>query len=262
MRSGGGVRISRRARLGPSAFVLLLLGMAMRTPLVAAQVDPVDAAVDLEPAEPSAEPATKRSRAASSLRGSVSFSGLLVVPAQSLGAASAGFQIGAGLGWGWIPLQLGVDFGFSAAWPERFHSSLVDLPDIRVEVERQDKLYFINAWLRLQPSSLPFVLPYFEGFAGTKLLQTEYTLSFSGGEGATSQTFDRDWTRSLGWGAGAEITFTRDSPRIFLTLGVRRLYSDAASFTQTTRSPLGESRTRVEVPLDSWLVSLGFSGRF
>ncbi|HKO93019.1 MAG TPA: hypothetical protein VJU61_17810, partial [Polyangiaceae bacterium] len=252
------MRISGRARLGPFVFVLLLLGMAMRTPIAAAQADPVGAPADFAPLEPSAESATKRTRAAASLRGSVSFTGLLVVPTQSLGATSGGFQVGAGLGWGWIPLQLGVDFGFSAAWPETFRSSLVDLPELSVDVERQDKLYFINAWLRLQPSSWPFVLPYVEGFAGTKLLQTEYTLSFSGGEGAISQTFDRDWTRSLGWGAGAEITFTRDSPHIFLNLGLRRLYSHAASFTQTTRSPAGESRTRVEVPLDSWLLSLGF----
>jgi hypothetical protein len=192
----------------------------------------------------------------------MNFSGLLVVPTQGRGELSGGFQIGAGFGWGKIPLQLGVDFGFSAAGKQSFTYPLADMRDLLVEETRQDKFYFINVWLRLQPIFLPIVQPYVEGFAGGKALQTEYTLGFVGGDGASVQTGNGDWTRSLGWGLGIDFALSRDRPRMFIALGLRRLYSDDASFTQNARTATGDVRATVYVPMDSWLVNLGLAGSF
>jgi opacity protein-like surface antigen len=210
-------------------------------------------------ATPSVAPDTGRAFA---LYGRASFTGVLVVPTDERGDLSGGFQIGAGLGWGKIPLLLGVDFGFSAGGQERYLSRVEDFPDLRVEVTRQDKFYFITGWLRLQPLQWPYVQPYVESFAGTKLLQTEYGVALVEGEGATLQTEERDWTRSLGWGAGLDLPVSK-AATVFVTLGLRRLYSPDAVFTDTVRSGAGETtRATVRVPMDSWLVSVGFAGSF
>jgi hypothetical protein len=195
------------------------------------------------------------------LHGRFSFAGLLGIPTHERGELSWGFQLGVGLGWGKIPLLLGCDLGFSASGKERYRTGLEAFPELRVEVTRQDKIYFISAWLRLQPLRWPYVQPYLEGFAGTKLLQTEYSAAFVSGEGVTVQTEERDWTRSLGWGAGLDIPLSK-AATMFVTLGLRRLYSHDAVFTETVRSAAGDTRATVRVPMDSWLVSLGLAGSF
>jgi hypothetical protein len=169
----------------------------------------------------------------------------------------AGFIFG--IGWGKIPLTVGVDF-MALWWGTSTSPALVDLGDrsARVELRRSDNTIFFDAWLRAQPQSW-FVRPYLEGVVGWKQVYTDYSLRFVGGSGATDKTTSDAGASTYGFGLGLDVTLAHNDQGAvaFVTLGIRRLSGGRASFTRGPDAVTGDPRSRFEVSTDTTIIQLG-----
>jgi hypothetical protein len=187
--------------------------------------------------------------------------GFISVP---LGANSEGVQGGFGLsfgaGWGLIPLTLGIDL-MSAWGGTESPPATVSSSQPPAKVESQDTTYYFDAWARLQP---PFywLRPYLEGFAGTKLLQSSYSLYFAASDSSTDKTTSSRWASSLGWGVGVDVGWPGAENTIKLTVGFRRLYGGDASFTRTATVNGASEVVTVNVPTSVTLWMIGATGSF
>jgi len=197
----------------------------------------------------------------SAVRGDARIVGFAAAPfgGNSSGAA-IGFGLGVNLGLQRIPLTLGFDV-MTAFWNSQTSRILVRTGDNLVPVDRtrDDHGYFFDVSLRAQPIDW-FVRPYFEGFVGSKLLATSYSLSFPQTGTSTSTETDHDWAGSIGWGAGFDIGKTRTAS-INLTVGFRRLTGGEASYSRTV--PTNENAVvRYTTPTSFMIYMLGLSGSF
>lgn len=167
-----------------------------------------------------------------------------------------------GGGWGKLPFTAGVDF-MVAYWHTQ--STTVALQagnrQLLADLTREDVTFFLDLWLRIQPIDWP-VRPYIEGFVGTKLLRSNYSLRLVGSATSTEMTTDHDWSNSVGWGAGIDFLGLQPS-RTSVTLGIRRLNGGTASFG---RSAITASRESTAVEYDSatsaMFYMIGFIGQF
>jgi hypothetical protein len=115
---------------------------------------------------------------------------------------------------------------------------------------------FLDLWLR---AALPrgVVRPYLEVAGGLKLIDSQYTLTFDDGQGATSVFGDATTpASSLGVGLGVDLmiarsTVDRDSG-LLVTLGARHLWGNRVSIEHATYG-------RFETDTNTVLISLGFS---
>jgi hypothetical protein len=176
------------------------------------------------------------------------------------GNAGIGFGLGVNVGLQRIPITLGVDV-LTAYWGNSNSRILVRAGDALVPVDRkrEDISYFLNTSLRVQPVYWR-VRPYLEGFVGTKLLQTRYSLSFPNTGTSTSTVSDHDWAGSVGWGAGIDIGSIASGSLNF-TMGFRRLSGAEASFSRAVDAA-GDEIVRYASPTSCMIYMLGLMGSF
>jgi len=174
------------------------------------------------------------------------------------GSAGLGFGVGADLGLQRIPLTLGLDV-MTAYFGSDTSRTSVQAGDrtLLADLSRQDVAYFFDLSLRLQPIDW-LVRPYLEGFVGTKLLQSKYSLSFVGSSESTEVTTGHDWAGSIGWGAGLDLGHAGP---VGFTLGVRRLTGARAAFSRDADVG-GNVTVRQTVPTSNTFFMLGVSGTF
>ncbi|MET0387213.1 MAG: hypothetical protein ABW321_14690 [Polyangiales bacterium] len=183
------------------------------------------------------------------------------------GPASYGFGITYGIGYGALPLMLGIDY-MSANANDISSLIALELPaeDASVSATRsaKDRTHYFDAWLRVQPPHWA-VRPYIEGFLGTKLLQTQYSLSLSpGSDAAKSDTVtDHAWVGSYGWGAGVDFWgLFKIANTLSVTLGFRQLNSSTASFSRRLLIDGREGIAHYTISTTVFLITAGVMGHF
>jgi hypothetical protein len=178
------------------------------------------------------------------------------------GATAFGFALTYGVGWGHIPVMLGLDFMSASSSADATSNvrSLDEQPGSATVHARNRTLYF-DLWLRVQPPRW-LVRPYIEGFIGTKLVQTQYALALDGSS-ASSQAGAHDWVNSIGWGAGVDLAGLVNIADAFsVTLGFRRLHSARAALD--ARADVAGQSVVIErnVAASVTIYMLGVVGRF
>jgi hypothetical protein len=228
---------------------------------------PADAAApsaDGADAEPStatdggAEPPSVGLRLEAQLLGAVSFPS-----AGEPGGVATGFGITYGVGWGAIPIMIGLDFmsvGRSSTKTSRI--TTVDgesvLPVTRTS---SDRLLDFDLWLRVQPPRWP-VRPYAEGFVGAKLIETRYVISSDDDDDVTDGGDDA-WTRVLGWGVGVDFMGLFSPVASFsLTLGVRRVHGSEVELKRPVLVDGRGAAARRSVSTDETILMAGLCGRY
>jgi hypothetical protein len=144
-----------------------------------------------------------------------------------------GFALTYGVGWGDIPLTLGLDFMSVSSVGDASSSLDLSLMDGPTPVDRKvsARILHFDAWLRVQPGHW-FVRPYAEGFIGSQLFQGKYR--FSAGPDTSDLAQAEDWVRNWGWGAGLEINgILNRAGTMSLTLGMRRVFGSTASVARS-----------------------------
>ena len=174
--------------------------------------------------------------------------------------AGIGFGVGVNVGLQRIPVTLGVDL-LTAYWGNSNSRILVRAGDALVPVDRtrEDTSYLLNTSLRVQPVYWRF-RPYLEGFVGTKLLQTRYSLSFPDTGTSTNTVSEHDWAGSIGWGAGLDIGSIASGSLNF-TMGFRRLSGAEASFSRALDAA-GDVIVHYTTPTSCMIYMLGLMGSF
>jgi hypothetical protein len=239
------------------------LGWLLLAVASGAHADDPDYPITLPDAD-SGEPATDRDDSGPPpLRFELQLLGVLTFPNHaSQSSAGFGFALCYGVGWGDIPLTLGVDFmsidGITRA-----------KTDVRLNVEgdtfnatktARERVLHFDLWARIQPPHWS-VRPYVEGFMGTKVLQTNYSFEFAIDNSENDYAKDHDWTSSLGWGVGVDFPglLSRDG-QISLMLGFRRLSGSKARLERTAQIDGQTVIAGHSVPTDVTIVMLGVGG--
>jgi hypothetical protein len=171
-----------------------------------------------------------------------------------------GFSIAANIGWRNIPLTLGFDV-MTAFYGSASSEMAIPAGNTYVTAiqTRSDSAYFLDLSLRLQPP-IWVARPYLEGVVGTKLLKTEYSLSFPANNASTSTIADHDWAGSIGWGAGVDFGSPANGG-VNLTLGLRRLTGANASFSRAI-DPAGKVVMHYSTPTSTIFYMVGIIGTF
>lgn len=261
---------ARRAWLRSSGIVAVLLGTVAGaqaeepkladTPPATTEETTADSALT---APPTAAPTSSPSASSESgLRGDGRIIGFVSTPyGGNQDGSGLGFGIGVNFGWGMIPITLGfdllTDFLGGASSLENVQTGNTYTP---VRQNRTDKAYFFDLSLRLQPSDW-WARPYLEGVVGTKLLSTQYTLSFPNSGTSTSSVTDHDWAGSIGWGAGVDFGGI-SSGKVDLMLGVRRLNGGEATFSREVDAGNGPTTVQYRAPTSTTFWMLGVVGSF
>jgi hypothetical protein len=157
-------------------------------------------------------------------------------PSADSGSISYGFGFTYGMGWGDIPLTLGLNF-FSLNTSEHVSSlafvSPADGAVVLADQKARERTMHFDMWLRLQPAHWP-VRPYVEGFWGAELVQTQYSLRVPADDPAAvsgDTLSDQRWLMSFGWGAGIDFWgLFNANHTLSLTLGVRQFLGSDADF--------------------------------
>jgi hypothetical protein len=158
------------------------------------------------------------------IRFEASVSGALSAPlAQNPDRAAFGFAVTYGMGWGEIPLAIGVDYISLGSIGDASSQVDVELQGRTEPAERfvSTRLMHFGAWLRLQPAHF-WIRPYAEGFFGAQLFQGRFLLRSGNQESDLAQA--EDWGRNFGWGAGVEFVDLLGNTGWSLTLGMRYVY--------------------------------------
>ena len=172
-------------------------------------------------------------------------------PEAASGAMSYGFGVTYGMGWGDIPLTLGVNF-FSIntsdhVSPVAFAPSGEQAIVEATQRSRERTMHF-DLWLRVQPAHW-LVRPYVEGFWGAQLVQTQYSLRLPAEDAAASsdKLSDQSWVMNLGWGAGVDFWgLFNANHTMSLTLGVRQFFGGDAGFKRRTQ--IGDASVQADYP--------------
>jgi hypothetical protein len=198
------------------------------------------------------------------LRFELQLAGALALPWHSSeGSVGLGFGLFYGVGWGDLPLLLGLDFmSFDGATRAKTQVDIWSDGQHYVGIKTaRDRVLCFDLWVRVQPPFWP-VRPYLEGFVGEKLLQTSYTFDFGTDNTMNDYAKDHDWTSSLGWGAGIDVPglLSRDG-QISLTLGFRRLKGARAQLARSVQLNGATSVATHSVATDETILMLGVGGR-
>ncbi|HKP60057.1 MAG TPA: hypothetical protein VJV78_25205 [Polyangiales bacterium] len=209
------------------------LGLVLMIPAVAAanDDDESDGQVNFLPEDPDGPPVEPASPPLP-FHFEATLGGVLSVPfANEPGETAFGFGMTYGIGYGMIPVMLGVDF--ISAGGGSGESLAVQGADGMVEAHKDSKsrtLYF-DVWLRVQPRNWS-VRPYIEGFAGAKLAMLQYSLNDGQSASDASWSDEQEWTSSLGYGAGVDFAgLLHLADTLSITLGARRVHGRVATFS-------------------------------
>jgi hypothetical protein len=178
------------------------------------------------------------------------------------GNTSLGFGVTYGIGWGSIPLYIGLDFMSAGSnGSTNFRASAADGGALQVQTSSDNRTLYFDLWTRLQPPHWP-VRPYVEGFIGTKVAQTRYSLFPAGGSAGDSQ-YTSHWSKSYGLGAGLDFAgLLHVADAVSITLGVRLLQGAHWSFPATTTIASQTVSTRLEVASSVTILMLGIVAWF
>jgi hypothetical protein len=179
-----------------------------------------------------------------------------------------GLGFSGGVGWGWIPLTLGVDV-MPVFWGSHQMSADLTVGNVSfpAQVTRTDQSVFFDAWLRLEPPTW-MIRPYLEGVVGMKFLQTKYSVDWdtSRGQGSLETTTENNTASSIGWGAGIAYRAidmeAQHRPSLFVTLGVRSMRGGTASYSRVVHTADGDGVVDYRTPTDTILVMLSIGAKF
>jgi hypothetical protein len=181
------------------------------------------------------------------IRFEASVNGALAAPlGHNPDVASFGFAVTYGIGWGEIPLAIGIDYVSLGSIGDATSQLEVELRDGTEIAERyvSTRLMHFDAWLRLQPAHF-WIRPYAEGFYGAQLFQGRYVLRSGNQESDLAQA--EDWGRNFGWGAGVELANLLGSTGMSLTLGMRYVYGANVRVSR----PVVLANERMQVPYEA-----------
>jgi hypothetical protein len=191
------------------------------------------------------------------------FVGLFAFPFDGSSPA-LGFAATYGVGWGAIPIMLGLDFMTGNRLGTGTSQANIVVNDQMQVVTNTSKLrtYYFDVWLRVQPPRWR-VRPYAEGFLGTKFVQTQYTQTFSDAASAEPVVgSDSAWSNSIGWGVGVDfLDLVSADANLSLTLGVRRLSGADVSIEVPAFVDGADIVTKHSLRTSVTIVMLGISGR-
>jgi hypothetical protein len=175
-----------------------------------------------------------------------------------------GFGATYGIGWGALPVMLGLDFiSANRLGTGTSHANIVvnDQMQIVTNASRV-RTYYFDAWLRVQPPRWQ-VRPYVEGVLGTKLVQTQYSRTFGDATSANVVAgSDSSWSNSVGWGVGVDfLDLINADANMSLTLGVRRVTGADASIEGPAVVDGSDIVTKHSLRTSVTIVMLGISGR-
>jgi hypothetical protein len=185
---------------------------------------------------------------------------------------SFGFGVTYGVGYGELPLLLGLDFAMLNTSDSSSPITLDEGDDggrvLAMQTARARTFYF-DAFVRVQPPNWP-VRPYVEGFIGTKLVQSRYTLALPSSsdmpaaDGGQTTLDDHAWAESFGFGAGVDLwgAWSSAGGGISLTFGVRQLYGAEARFSRELVIDGHSATARSSLPTTITLFMAGIMGRF
>jgi hypothetical protein len=154
--------------------------------------------------------------------------GLSAIAAVPYGPSGAGEQLELGfnadfrVGYGPVPLTLGLELGGLFGSQERQRATFDDADafggEIDTTLKRDRQMMLIDLVLRVQPRQF-FLRPYAEGVVGLQITTNHYTAQLTHSE----QVWDEDGvaSTSIGWGLGLDIAF---DDTLGLWLGFRRIY--------------------------------------
>lgn len=199
------------------------------------------------------------------IRFEASLMAALSVPlANNPDVAGFGFAVTYGMGWGEIPLALGLDFMSIGSVGDADDKLDLMLGDDSVTADRitHTRMLHFEAWLRLQPAHWR-VRPYLEGFFGTQLFQAKYELRVQSLNYRSDLVTGSDWVRSYGFGVGIELVgLLNRSGSMSLTLGVRRVYGGTALLTRPTTIGDQTVDTQLRAGTSTLLFMLGVGGHY
>jgi hypothetical protein len=216
-----------------------------------------------QPAQGDPEPASGESEPRVGVRLEAQLLGALSFPFGGRESGGAfGFAITYGVGWGEIPVLIGLDFmsiGRSNSAISR--ASLVgDSEPSAVTRTSSDRLLDFDLWLRVQPPRWP-VRPYAEGFVGAKLVRTNWTIASR--DEVTSSGGDHEWTSALGWGVGVDFMGLFNAVGAFsLTLGFRRQHGSEVELERPIVSGGRAVVRKREVATNETMFFAGLCGRY
>lgn len=186
------------------------------------------------------------------------------------GDLSFGFGVTYGVGYGELPLLLGLDFAMLNASQGSTAITLDEGDDggrVAALQSARFRTFYFDAFLRVQPPNWP-VRPYVEGFIGTKLVQSQFTLTLPSSDmmaadAGQTEVDDHAWARSFGVGAGVDLWGVWNSNGgISLTFGVRQSFGADARFARETVIDGHTATARSVLPTTITLFMAGIMGRF
>ena len=147
-----------------------------------------------------------------------------------------GFGLGVtgGVGFGTLPIMIGLDLGYMVYGIERRSEPFsTTIPDVRVDVETTNNIFQAHLVLRVQPQT-GAVQPYIEGLFGFKYLFTRTSIkNIPTDETVVSSTNFDDFASSFGPGAGVDIRlWEAERTTILLHLGCRYLLGSVADYLE------------------------------
>ncbi|MEY4575765.1 MAG: hypothetical protein RL701_468 [Pseudomonadota bacterium] len=184
------------------------------------------------------------------------------------GRTSYGYGLTYGVGYGPIPLLLGVNVMSVNTTTDYVSTLSLAVPDDMASVPgnklaRERTLYF-EGWLRVQPPHWA-VRPYAEGFIGGQLVQSQYTLKLGAGDSAPSSDTINDsaWTHSYGWGAGVDFWGLFNAGNtVSLTLGVRQIFGGDVKFHRVVLVGADQVGAEYKISTNTFSVMLGIMTQF
>lgn len=178
--------------------------------------------------------------------------------------AGFGFAVTYGMGWGDIPLTIGLDFMSIGSIGDASDKLDLMLGDDMVTVDRitHTRSLHFEAFLRLQPAHWR-VRPYVEGFVGTQQFQAKYELRVSSQSLVSDLVNGSDWVHSYGWGLGVEfVGLLNRSGSMSLTLGARRVYGGTAQLTRPATIADQTVETQLRAGTSVLLFMVGIGGHY
>lgn len=173
-----------------------------------------------------------------------------------------GFAITYGVGWGEIPVMIGIDFmsvGRSNSVTSRATTAEGGEAS-PVTRTNSDRLVDFDLWLRAQPPRWP-IRPYAEGLFGAKQVRTEWAIARR--DEPISSGSDSEWTRAIGWGVGVDFMGLFSAISTFsLTFGMRRLHGADIELERPIVSGGRAILRNRQVATNETILTAGLCGRY
>jgi hypothetical protein len=240
------------------AFLLLSSGVSQATP--ATDANAANSSPPAIAADQIGRGDTGSKREPTHFRVEVNFAGVATSPSEGATELSHwgyGAAFGLGIRHNSIPITFGIDL--LGTYLPRFSAPVyVPIGDSRVELmeSRSIQRAFYDTFLRAEVP-IPYVRPFIEGEVGFSQINTQYSLSFGDGQGATSQLKVHNAGPNWGCGFGLRLALMRargdSDAALYATIGMRRLWGEAATYHDSAGNTFKQG-------VGSTLILVGISG--